>query len=565
MILQSKMRQSYYQNRPYCLTKKTPINIHMYVHSLLRLLALMFISFSINCSMHLSISSLEEVKLSENITSPNPDQTPPQIVAPLACDPAITNNYGGGDGSISKPFTICSLAHWSFFGDDSLSWGQNFKLYSDLDFTGITALDFKPIGNGTTAFTGNFDGNGFKIANLTLIEAAKTLAIFKKTDSNVRISNLKIENITFTTDTRMAGIVLDHGNNGTLNFDNITITNLTLSPLGGGIHNVGGLVGNTNSSLDISNITINDIHFTNPGAGPCNSWGGLAGFVTGTSNVNNVSGNSIRIDGNSFSSTAAVVGIAMSVANFSNINLTGLNIRAGLSRGSGLISNTNSDVNINQVHLAGSVYGSTQAGGLICESSNSGAAANINIVESSFDGPISAGFVSGGLISLVFGNNISITRSYYKGNMMDVWNGSGAGLIAQSQGATTTVTISDSYVVSNMSNAHATNWLVAGLIALAQGNVTLTRSYYSGTLSGTAPRACIADNVSSASFVATDTYYNSTVCTANANKTGVITGVTGLNTAALQTGTAFTNWLPTVWKFTATQNPRLFWEPDPVN
>lgn len=535
----------------------------MNVSTKLKLLALVFISFSISCSMHLSISSLEEAKLPENLTSPNPDQTTPQIAEPLACDPTITNNYGGGDGSVSKPFAICSLAHWTFFGNNNSSWGQSFKLYSDLDFTDITALDFKSIGNGTIAFTGNFDGNGFKIANLNLTETTETLAIFKKTDLNVKISNLKTENITFTTNARMAGIVLDHGNSGTLTFDNITITNLTLSPLGGGIHNVGGLIGKGNSSLDISNISINDIHFTNPGAGagPCYQWGGLVGSNAGVVNISNVFGNSIRIDGNSFSATAGVVGIAMSVANFNNINLTGLNIRAGQSRGSGLISLSSSDVNINQVHLAGSVYGDTQAGGLVCESSNSVVAANINIVESSFDGSISGGFLSGGLISLVIGNNISITRSYYKGNMMDVWNGSGAGLIAQSQGVTTNVTISDSYVVSNMSNAHATNYLLTGLVTMAQGNVTITRSYYSGTLSGTAPRACFADNASSASFIATDSYYDSTICTANANKTGAITGVTGLNTVSLQTGTAFTNWLPTVWKFTASQNPRLMWEP----
>lgn len=533
----------------------------MYVRSTLRLLALLLISFSINCSMHLSISSLEETKLSENLTSPNPDQTSPQIIEPLPCDPSINNNYGGGDGSISKPYTICSLSHWTFFGNDPSSWGLNFKLYSDLDFTGITSMDFKSIGNSTTAFTGNFDGNSFKIANLNLTETVTTLAIFKKTDLNVKISNLKIENITFTTNARMAGIVLDHGNSGTLTFDNITITNLTLSPLGGNINNVGGLVGNTNSSLDISNISINDIHFTNPGAGPCNSWGGLVGNANGAINLYNITGNSIRSDGFSFAYTAGVVGTAMSVSNFSNINISGVNMNVGMSRGAGLISYTNSNVNISQVHLAGTVSAGTQAGGLISQSNNSGSAVNIIIVESSFDGSISGTSLSGGLIALVFGNNISITRSYYKGNMMNVWNGSGAGLIAQSQGATTTVTISDSYSVSNMFNSHATNWLVAGLVALAQGNVTIARSYYSGTLSGTAPRACLADNVSSASFVATNSYYDSTVCTANANKTGAIVGVTGLNTAALQTGTAFTNWLPTVWKFTASQNPRLAWEP----
>ncbi len=515
--------------------------------------------------MHLNISSLEDSKLSETLISPNPDQTAPQIVDPLACDPAITNNYGGGDGSISKPFTICSLAHWSFFGDDSLSWGKNFKLYSDLNFTGITALEFKSIGNATIAFTGNFDGNGFKIANLNLTETTATLAIFKKTDLDVTISNLKIEDIIFTTNARMAGIVLDHGNSGTLNFDNITIKNLTLSPLGGGLHNVGGLLGKGNSSLNISNISINDIHFTNPGAGPCNSWGGLVGYVTGAINVSNITGNSIRTDGSSFAYTAGAVGTAMSIANFRNINLSGVNLNVGMSNGAGLISYTRSTVNISQSHLAGTINGGTQAGGLISQSDNSGLAVNITIVESSFDGSVSGANLSGGLIALVFGNNISITRSYYKGNMMNVWNGSGAGLIAQSQGVTTTVNISDSYVVSNMSNSHATNWLIAGLVALAQGNVTITRSYYSGTLSGTAPKACLADNISSASFTATYTYYNSTVCTANANKTGAVAGVTGLNTASLQTGTAFTNWLPTVWKFTATQNPRLLWEPDPVN
>jgi hypothetical protein len=359
----------------------------------------------------------------------------------------------------------------------------------------------------------------------------------------------------------LSGLVLDHGSGGTLTLDQITADTLGLY-ITGGAANVGGLVGDSAGPLAISNISLNAINLGNPGFSS-SSWGSVFGTGAAGASLSNIFGTTVVVNAASGSSDTigGIAGFLQGSSSFTDIKVTGLDVKG--TQAGGLISWTTSgtQITITRVRLSGVVDGATDAGGLLYISWGASNPA-VSIVDSSFEGNIVCATSCGGLVGTVSnGKNVSITRSFYKGNMMNVWNGTGGGLLARAQGAGSLVTITDSYAISNMSNTHATNFLIAGLMGTAAGTVNITRSYYAGSLSGTAPRACTANPAPPTVFTAVDTYFDSTLCTVNAGPSGAIAGVSGVSTGSLQTSTPFTNWSPTVWTFSAGKNPKLAWEP----
>jgi hypothetical protein len=280
-------------------------------------------------------------------------------------------------------------------------------------------------------------------------------------------------------------------------------------------------------------------------------------------NLSSVTGASVTVGSaaGGLDEAGGLGGITVGVSSFTDIKITGLYVKATQAGGLLMNASTSTLLTITRVRLAGTIDGTTDAGGLLFSSWGAPNPA-VTIVDSSFEGNLTCAFTCGGLIGTVGGGkNISISRSFFRGNLPSVWNGTGGGLFARASGAGSVVTITDSYVVSNMTNTHATNYLVAGLMGIAAGAATITRSYYAGTLSGTAPRACIANPTPSTSFTAVDTYFDSTLCTVNSGPSGAIAGVSGVSTGSLQTSTPFANWSPTVWTFSAGKNPKLAWEP----
>lgn len=69
--------------------------------------------------------------------------------------------------------------------------GGNYVLANDIDLTGI---NFEPIGNASTPFTGSFNGNGHTIKSLKIQTAGKDIGLFGAT-KNAVIENVKLENV----------------------------------------------------------------------------------------------------------------------------------------------------------------------------------------------------------------------------------------------------------------------------------------------------------------------------------------------------------------------------------
>ena len=124
-----------------------------------------------------------------------------------------TMNYFNGAGTETNPFQIASLDDLVLLRDRVNAGqpcaGKYFVQTADIDLDGI---NWMPIGSVTQehGFMGNFDGNGFKIKNLTISSPtldsdgyayAGFFSVTEGTDANNQniIKNLTIENVTIDT------------------------------------------------------------------------------------------------------------------------------------------------------------------------------------------------------------------------------------------------------------------------------------------------------------------------------------------------------------------------------
>jgi hypothetical protein len=115
-------------------------------------------------------------------------------------------------GSENNPYLITSLNDFDEFAAGSSYWVENFhtKLMCDIDLTGrtySTAVIASDTDNSNeavfdgTSFNGVFDGNGYKISNLTINPGtAKNdfLGLFGQMGSTASIENLTIESVSMT-------------------------------------------------------------------------------------------------------------------------------------------------------------------------------------------------------------------------------------------------------------------------------------------------------------------------------------------------------------------------------
>ncbi len=130
-----------------------------------------------------------------------------------------------------------------------------------------------PIGDGTTKFTGTFEGNGYTIANLWVNGAFRRAGLFGETDGTVEIRNVGvISGSVHSSDSPSNSGGLVGGTGGSL-----MIVNSYFSGFGGvsSSFSSGGLVGETDGSLMI----VNSYFSGSGGVSSSFSSGGLVGYV----------------------------------------------------------------------------------------------------------------------------------------------------------------------------------------------------------------------------------------------------------------------------------------------
>jgi hypothetical protein len=148
----------------------------------------------------------------------------------------------------------------------------NYVVINDIDCDGVT---FYPIGDNTLQFSGNFDGQGYTISNVT-ISASSPVGFFGYITTVAVIKNVRLENIDITGGAYTGGLV---GRS-----DGGEIYNCSTSGIVSGGPQVGGLVGYHRAG-SITNNSYSNVNVTGTGSNA----GGLVGNNEGSSIINSYS------------------------------------------------------------------------------------------------------------------------------------------------------------------------------------------------------------------------------------------------------------------------------------
>jgi len=110
--------------------------------------------------------------------------------------------------------------------------------------------DWTPIGNSTTAnqFTGNYNGDGFVIRNLSITANLNYRGLFGYIGTGGVVKNVRMENVTIS-GADYAGGVVAFNNNGTI--DNCYLSRVTIQSSG---QNIGGVAGYNNGTVKQSYV-----------------------------------------------------------------------------------------------------------------------------------------------------------------------------------------------------------------------------------------------------------------------------------------------------------------------
>ncbi|WP_405131415.1 S-layer homology domain-containing protein [Paenibacillus sp. FSL H8-0317] len=220
--------------------------------------------------------------------------------------------FAGGSGAEEDPYLISNA---QMLDEVRGNLNASYKLIADIDLSEYASGEgWQPIGNWDTAFAGNFDGNGYTIANLksSRTNSDEPVGLFGYIYPGM-VSNVILENIDVGNGDYVGGLA---GMNG----GTITNSGVITGSVSG--YAAGGLVGYNESSITNS-------FFAGSLSGAATNAGGMVGFNDGT--INN---------------------------SFATGSISGQHQTAGglVGRNEGLISDS---------YYNGSVNGETLAGGLV--------------------------------------------------------------------------------------------------------------------------------------------------------------------------------------------------------
>ncbi|RXI35857.1 hypothetical protein CP986_04310, partial [Arcobacter aquimarinus] len=250
-------------------------------------------------------------------------------------------NLSAGNNFATMKGSVGDLNLWTVITHDNLATaivngglGGNYVLGSDLDLSGIA---WNPIGTSSTnAFTGNFDGLGHVIDNLSINDSNLAPAGLFGYTTDATIKNIGLKNINIRARARTGGLV---GQANTTVIKNAFAEGTIISDTN---DRIGGLVGYSNGS-SIDNSYSKGIIRILDNSSPSQAVGGLVGW--------NYSMNS-KIK-NSYSS----VKIALATDVDSRTNIGGL-----VGKNDGTITNSYYDNETNTQTMADSAtYGKTKA------------------------------------------------------------------------------------------------------------------------------------------------------------------------------------------------------------
>jgi len=379
--------------------------------------------------------------------------------------------YSGGTGEPNDPYQIADANDLLDLAGTTTDYDKCFILTADVNLEGqvfamaIIAADTSPSSDFQgTAFTGTFDGNGYKITNFAIDGGSNDyLGLFGYIDRGGSVKNIGIENCAVSGDSdsyKVGGLA---GSNEYGSISDCYSTG-TVS----GFDSVGGLAGYTLNGSIINCYSTGVVS----GRGSCNSVGGLVGGHSGIiSNCHSTA----EVSGSDHYYTSRVGGLVGSNAGIiSNCYSTGAVNVSGSSGYQDIGGLVGSNVNIiSQCYSTSEVIGSSNpsayVGGL------AGSNQYGDIIKCYSTGTVSGGGSSsvGGLVGFNKGNTSSIINCYSTSAV------SGSSYVGGLVGYKEWGTISNCY---STGAASASSWGVGGLVG---GNIGIISNCYStGSVSG---------------------------------------------------------------------------------
>ena len=377
----------------------------------------------------------------------------------------------GGGGTTGSPYQIADIYGLQGIGSSPTLLAANYVLANNIDATGTANWNgdagFVPIGNGTTAFSGTFNGQGNTIANLTISPAStEFVGLFGVSSGAISNVGLVNETVDFAASGGaspiiaggLAGVNMNSGTiSGSYATGTLTGTGTVSTP--GFFIAMGGLLGLNGGAIvqSYANSTVTSPS-VNAGVEPDGFFavGGLVGWnFSGTLAQYAQPINLPILAGLSFNGTVSQ-SYASSAVN-GGIGANDIGGLVGLNDGSVL-----------QSYATGAVYGPTgYVGGLVGR-----ADPGDTITQSYATGAVSGGtnpytgegFDPNKVGGLVGVNDGTVTQSYATGAVTNGTDDLG-GLVGLNDGIVT-----QSYATGAVSSSTSNN--VGGLIGVNSGNVS---------------------------------------------------------------------------------------------
>ncbi|MEA1979927.1 MAG: GLUG motif-containing protein [candidate division Zixibacteria bacterium] len=176
------------------------------------------------------------------------------LILMLTVSVVFAGTYSGGSGSSADPYQIANFDDLVELSDSTNDWDSCFIQTANIDASdsdtmnvlGSDTLGFSPIGNGTTNFTGEYDGQGHTIDSLYINRSTTDLiGLFGFTNDSV-IDSLGVTNVDITGNEFVGGFV-------GVNYISTITNSYSTGIVSGSGECVGGLVGNNENSSTISN------------------------------------------------------------------------------------------------------------------------------------------------------------------------------------------------------------------------------------------------------------------------------------------------------------------------
>lgn len=226
-------------------------------------------------------------------------------------------------------------------------------------------------------FTGEFNGNGYTIKNLT--SNTESAGLFSELNS-ATVRNLIIDNAEITGG-RKAGAVAGDATQGSY-IHNVSVRNSEITAYGDNIVYTGGVIGNLQqgSTIYVANVANTTIASLNNTSYAGHS-GGIAGHVQMTSAVSNVAVTDTTINGTYSGGIAAYLHALSSISYAyvsDTVTVTGSSKVGGVVASSSYNGNT-----ISNAYVSAAINSSDQAGGFV------GYAIGLTVSDSYFDGSMS--------------------------------------------------------------------------------------------------------------------------------------------------------------------------------